>query len=49
MTRLSDALFVVDLNVEHTAIREAARLRMPVIALVDSNRPGPGDLRSPGK
>ncbi len=37
LTRLPDALFVVDLNVEHTAIREAARLGLPVIALVDSN------------
>ena len=37
LTRLPDALFVVDLNVEHTAIREAARLGLPIIALVDSN------------
>jgi small subunit ribosomal protein S2 len=37
LTRLPDALFVVDLNVEHTAIREAARLGLPVVALVDSN------------
>ncbi len=34
---LPDALFVVDINVEGTAIKEANRLGIPVIALVDSN------------
>ncbi|HLU30884.1 MAG TPA: 30S ribosomal protein S2, partial [Acidimicrobiia bacterium] len=37
MTRLPDALFVVDVNAETTAVSEAARLGIPVIALVDSN------------
>ncbi len=37
MTRLPDALFIVDVNTETTAVAEAARLRIPVIALVDSN------------
>ncbi len=37
MTRLPNALFVVDVNAEATAVGEAARLGLPVIALVDSN------------
>ena len=37
MTRLPDALFVVDVNTEATAVKEASRLGIPVIALVDSN------------
>ncbi len=37
MTRLPDALFVVDVNAEATAVKEASRLGIPVIALVDSN------------
>ncbi|HEX7100595.1 MAG TPA: 30S ribosomal protein S2 [Acidimicrobiia bacterium] len=37
MTRLPEALFVVDVNTEATAVKEAARLGIPVIALVDSN------------
>ncbi len=31
------AMFVIDLNAEHIAVREAIRLEIPVIALVDSN------------
>lgn len=37
MTRLPNAMFVVDVNTETTAVAEAARLGIPVIALVDSN------------
>lgn len=37
MTRLPDALFVLDARTEKTAIREAATVHVPVIALVDSN------------
>jgi small subunit ribosomal protein S2 len=37
MTRLPDAVFVVDVNTEATAVKEADRLGIPVIALVDSN------------
>ncbi|HLT97161.1 MAG TPA: 30S ribosomal protein S2 [Acidimicrobiia bacterium] len=37
MTRLPNALFVVDVNQEKTAVSEASRLGIPVIALVDSN------------
>ena len=37
MRRLPDALVVVDAQYEDTAIREASRLEIPVIAIVDSN------------
>jgi small subunit ribosomal protein S2 len=37
MQKLPDAIFVVDVNTEATAIKEAERLGIPIIALVDSN------------
>ena len=37
MRRLPDAVIVVDGQYEDTAIREAKRLEIPVIAIVDSN------------
>lgn len=37
MVRLPDAVFIIDVNTEDTAIKEASRLGIPVIALVDSN------------
>jgi small subunit ribosomal protein S2 len=37
MKRLPDAIFVVDLKKEQLAIREARRLNLPVVALVDTN------------
>ena len=37
MRRLPDAILVVDAQYEDTAIREAKRLDIPVIAIVDSN------------
>ena len=37
MTSLPDILFTIDLNNEQIALREAARLRIPVVALVDTN------------
>ena len=37
MQRPPDAMFVVDLNVEEIAVKEARRLRIPIIALVDTN------------
>ncbi|HEX2153520.1 MAG TPA: 30S ribosomal protein S2 [Acidimicrobiia bacterium] len=49
MTRLPNALFVVDVNTETTAVSEAARLGIPVIALVDSNsNPEQVDFVIPG-
>jgi small subunit ribosomal protein S2 len=37
MQRVPDAVFVVDLKTEAIAVREAARLRIPIIGLVDTN------------
>ncbi len=37
MERLPDALFVIDVRHESIAVREAQRLNIPVIAVVDSN------------
>jgi small subunit ribosomal protein S2 len=37
LQKTPDAVFIVDVNTEATAVTEAARLGMPVIALVDSN------------
>jgi small subunit ribosomal protein S2 len=49
MQRAPDALFVVDLKTEAIALREAERLRIPVIGLVDTNcDPDPVDYVIPG-
>jgi small subunit ribosomal protein S2 len=49
MERLPDAVFVTDMKTEEIAVREAARLRIPIIALVDSNcDPEPVDYVIPG-
>ena len=37
MTKLPDAIFVIDTRYERIAIQEANKLNIPVIALVDSN------------
>src|SRR3712207_960481 len=37
MQRVPDAVFVVDLKTEAIAVREAQRLRIPLIGLVDTN------------
>jgi small subunit ribosomal protein S2 len=37
MQRVPDAMFVVDLKTELIAVREAQRLRIPIIGLVDTN------------
>jgi small subunit ribosomal protein S2 len=37
MTRLPDALFVIDSNKEQIAVREARKLGIPVVAVVDTN------------
>ena len=43
------AVFVIDLNAEHIAVREAVRLGIPVIALVDTNcNPDDIDFVIPG-
>jgi len=37
LSRLPAALFVVDISKEHIAVKEARRLNIPVIAMVDTN------------
>jgi small subunit ribosomal protein S2 len=49
MKKLPDALFVVDLRKEQLAVREARRLGLPIIALVDTNcDPDDADYVIPG-
>ena len=49
MTRLPEAVFIVDVNTEATAVKEAERLAIPIIALVDTNSdPDPIDHVIPG-
>ncbi|HLI31323.1 MAG TPA: 30S ribosomal protein S2 [Solirubrobacteraceae bacterium] len=49
MQRVPDAVFVIDVNTEEIAVREARRLRIPIIALVDTNcDPDPIDHVIPG-
>lgn len=48
MKRLPDLLFVVDINHEETAVREANILKIPIIAMVDTNcNPDPIDYVIP--
>ena len=50
MKRQPDAIFIVDLKKEALAVREAQRLHLPVIALVDTNcDPDEADVRDPGQ
>jgi small subunit ribosomal protein S2 len=49
MQRVPDAVFIVDLKTEEIAVREAVRLRIPIIGLVDSNvDPEPATYPIPG-
>jgi len=49
MQRPPDAIFIVDLKTEDIGVREAARLKIPIIGLVDTNcDPGPVDYVVPG-
>ena len=49
MKKVPDAVFVVDLRKEQLAIREARRLGLPVVALVDTNcDPDDADFVIPG-
>ena len=50
MKRLPDALFVVDSNNEAIAVKEARKLGIPVVAVVDTNcDPDRGRLRDSGQ
>jgi small subunit ribosomal protein S2 len=49
MERLPDAVLITDLKTEEIALREAARLEIPIIGLVDTNcDPGPVSYVIPG-
>jgi small subunit ribosomal protein S2 len=49
MKRLPQAVFIIDLKTEAIALREAERLRIPIIALVDTNcDPDPVNYVIPG-
>src|SRR5215218_9046042 len=49
MQRLPDAVVIIDLKTEEIALREAERLEIPIIGLVDSNcDPGPVKYVVPG-
>jgi small subunit ribosomal protein S2 len=49
MQRPPDAVFVIDLKTETIGVREAARLKIPIIGLVDTNcDPDPVDYVIPG-
>ena len=49
MERLPEAVFAIDLKTEEIGVREAARLRIPIIGLVDTNcDPEPVDYVIPG-
>jgi small subunit ribosomal protein S2 len=37
LTRLPDAVFVVDTTEDTTAVREARRMKIPIVALCDTN------------
>ena len=48
MRRLPDAVIIVDAKLENTAVKEANRLGIPIIAMVDSNTdPGKVDYPIP--
>ncbi len=46
LTRVPDIIFIVDLKKEHIAVREAARLGIPTVAIVDTNC-DPADVTYP--
>jgi small subunit ribosomal protein S2 len=49
MTKLPDAVFIVDSKKEQTALNEARRLKIPIIAIVDTNAdPDEVDYPIPG-
>ncbi|MBI5310759.1 MAG: 30S ribosomal protein S2 [Actinobacteria bacterium] len=49
MTRVPDAVVIIDVNNEEIGVKEAQRLRIPIVALVDTNcDPEPIDYVIPG-
>jgi small subunit ribosomal protein S2 len=37
MTKLPEAIFVIDIKQEKTAVREASKVKIPIVAVVDTN------------
>ena len=37
MTKIPDMIFIIDTNVEDLAVKEASKLNIPIVAIVDSN------------
>ena len=37
LTRVPDALFIVDIDAHSTAVREARRLKIPIVAIIDTD------------
>ena len=49
LNRPPDVVFIIDVNAEHIAVKEASRLEIPIVAIVDSNcDPDPIDMVIPG-
>ena len=49
MEKLPDVIFVIDTNKEHIAIKEARKLHIPIVGLVDTNcNPNDVDIVIPG-
>jgi small subunit ribosomal protein S2 len=49
MKRIPEALFVIDIKKEYTAVREAKKLGIPVVAVIDTNcDPSTADFAIPG-
>lgn len=49
LNKRPDMVFIVDVLNQHTAVREAQRLKIPIVALVDTNsNPDPIDYLIPG-
>ncbi len=47
--RIPDVVFIIDVKTEHIAVTEAARLRIPIVAVVDTNcDPDHVDMVIPG-
>ena len=43
MERMPKAVFIIDTTKEDTAVKEARRLGIPIVALIDTNSPGKND------
>ena len=46
MKKVPDMLFIIDTNVESLAIKEAVKLKIPIVAILDTNS-DPTDINYP--